>query len=131
MLDEFRSVTAAKHFPVFAQLSRAPRAARGGVLLARTLRLDRRTGYGTVGAEYAAVSRLWPQDRAASAACIKNSARLGRHCFQCRGATIRASNHGLLDHFVISPVWERARASRRYPRLRSDRRIWLLSDVRR
>ena len=66
--------------------------------LARTLCLNWRTGYRAVGAEYAAVTLLRSQHRAAAGALVENLAGVGRHGFHLSGGAMRAGNNRLKEH---------------------------------
>ena len=54
--------------------------------------LRRRAWARTVGAEHAAISRLRPQQLAASPALVEELARVGRHRLGCRSAAYRTGN---------------------------------------
>lgn len=58
-----------------------------------TLRLDRRTLPGTVGAEDAAIAGFWANQSLALLAFIEEETRVQRHRLCCFVATMRASQH--------------------------------------
>jgi hypothetical protein len=78
-------------------LSRAT-ASRAG--FAGALGLYRRARHRTVGAEYAAITRLRPQPLPAAGAFIKEPAGIGRHGFRFRGGAVRAGDGGFQDHSI-------------------------------
>src|SRR5262249_19252199 len=69
------------------------------VQLTRTLSLDRRAWYRTIGTEYAAIALLRPQRRAAAGAIVKEPTSVGRHGLRFGSAAMRARNDGFKDHY--------------------------------
>jgi len=74
------------------------RTAGSRIRCARTLGLDRRTGYRAVGAEHAAIAVLRPQPHPAACTFIKELAGVGRHRLRFRGAAVGTGDDRLKKH---------------------------------
>ena len=57
--------------------------------------LDRRTGYRAVGAENAAITRFWFEERAAALALVKPLAGIRRHGLVLRMPAMRTGNRAI------------------------------------